>query len=354
MKKRIICFMTVALICFSLFSCFGLSSDNNGKKTALEVENKGTLADGDNTVPGTAADNASVDPIVGDTSNKDLKVGTAGRIGDVYAGLQYLKKMSYLPTNLGSEEVSGGNEVILGFFEFYNGSDAPVSVDPDGISCYADGKQVSDVDTYIKVSVDGVGQYYNESLDGGCRMISVQDYEVPNGWTELKFFYMSECIWTVKPEDVSEGDYQRTTLFDGADPEREETPTGERVFSGDYEVTFEGLTIHREETLFSNTAYAVFKFSITNNDNAPLDTSLMGYEMRAYQDNVFLGDASYILNGTVDGFINIFNVDSIEAGMSADVYVAFEISGDTGNFYMAYDDGYITNHLCGFVCAVID
>ena len=34
-------------------------------------------------------------------------------------------------------------------------------------------------------------------------MISVQDYEVPVGWTELKFFYKSELIWTVSQSDIN-------------------------------------------------------------------------------------------------------------------------------------------------------
>jgi hypothetical protein len=215
-----------------------------------------------------------------------MQLGDIGKIGDVCIDLQYVKVMSYLPTSLGKEDVSNDNEVILAFFELYNGADSSESVDPSSITCYADGTQASDVETYIKVYVDGVHQYYREDLAGKCQLLSVEDFGVSKGWNEIKFFYESDCVWTISQDDFSENDYNKTSLFDVSSVHTT-TEQDEVIYSEKYDVQFKEVEIYHTEGLLSDTDYAVFKYRITNNDSEALDTSLMGYEMQAYQNNFY-------------------------------------------------------------------
>lgn len=296
----------------------------------------------------------SSDPFVGNKhSFTDLKVSEIGKTEDIYVGLQYVKAMSYLPTNLGKEDITEGYEVILAFFEFYNSAELIQTINPDEITCYADGTQVSGVKTYIKVSVDGVSQFHRESIDPGCQLLSVQDYEVPKGWKEIKFFYQSECIWTVYPEDVRTENYQKQTLF-SIDSSKGITAIDYKMQPDGYEILFKGVTSFHKKSYYSSGDYVVFKFHINNLKDEALDTGLMGYKMRAYHNNCFIGDASYTLKDKIDGYINIFDVDKIEPGMGCDIYIAFETDDTSGGFYLAYDDGYITSNLCGYVYACIN
>ena len=296
----------------------------------------------------------NVDPIVGEkTSFKDLKLGEIGKKGNVYIGLQYVKVMDCLPTALGKENISSDNEVVLAFFEFYNGNDSMESVNPDDVTCYVDGFQAIGVKTYIKVFVDGISQYYSTELDAGCQLISVQDFEVTKGWNEIKFFYKSDCVWTISSNDVSSDDYQATTLF-AVDDAKDKTNVDDIIFSDKYDVQYKGIKIYHYSNTVSDKYYAVFKYCITNNDSEALNTSLMGYNMRAYCNNFFIGEASYALDDKVDGFINIYDINSIESGMSSNIYIAFETQKTNGNFYMIYDDGYITDHFCGTVYAQVE
>ena len=285
------------------------------------------------------------------SSNKDMSLGEIGVKDNVYVGLSYVKKMSYLPTALGSKgEIGSGNEVILAFFDFYNNADKSVSVSPGDITCYADGTQVEDVESYIKVECDGISQYYSESLADHAQLISVQDYEVPIGWKELKFFYKSECIWTVDQDDVKTEDFEFQTMYTNISENRNITPEGTIIYNDKFEIKFQGATSYiHQNSVWGEQPYIVFKFTINNTGTSAIDYNLAGYKMTAYQNNYYLGDASYSIDEKIDGYSNIFNIDSIEAGMSANIYVAFDGLGETGSVYMIYDDGYINSDYKGSV-----
>ena len=289
------------------------------------------------------------DPIVGSkTSFKDMGLGDICKVDEYYVGLQYVKKMAYLPTALGKEEVSPDSEVILGFFEFFNGSWEEIKVNPGDITCYADGTQVGDVETYIKVEADGVKQFSYATLDSGYRLITCQDFDVPKDWKELKFFYSSNCIWTIRNDDVSEKDYTPDIMMYSIQ-KRDLTAVDDVIYSKEYEIQFKGHQLYYDEDAWFTSDYVVFKFRVTNKSSQELNTGLMGYDMRAYQDGTLLGDATYTLNDKVDGYINIFDVDSVAPGMSSNIYVAFEAKKKDSVWMMVYDDGYITPHYCGSV-----
>ena len=284
-------------------------------------------------------------------SFKNMTVGDIGKMGDVYVGLSYVKRASTLPTALGdSDEIGEGNEVILGFFDFYNDSENRNSVKPEDITCYADGVQVAEVqDNYINIVCDGIRQLYSVEMDDYTKMITVQDYEVPSGWNELKFFYESECVWTVSADDVSEDDFEFETMYP-VETTRIETEEDTVIYSGDYDVTFKGTSDYTyENSVWGDQDYVIFKFNVTNNSDAPIDYSLAGYEMAAYQDNYSLGESSYAIDEQIDGYSNIYNIDKIEPGMSANIYIAFDTFVSDGDLYMVYDDGYIYNSIKGTV-----
>lgn len=304
--------------------------------------------------PEVTSDPVTSDPITGNkTSFKDLKIEEYGKANGMYIGLQYVKKMDYLPTALGKADVSAENEVILAFFELCNGTNEIKSFNMDDIKCYSDGVQVSSVENYINVTVDGINQQNGGDIDGLCQLLTVQDFEVKKGWKTLSFYYQSDCIWTVSPSDVKTSDYQRNSFITVTD-ESSVTEIDDIIYNDSYIVQYKGTEIFYKESYFSSDYNLVFKFHITNSGSKPLEMGLMGYEMRAYQNNFYLGTASFSLTDKISGYTNIYEIDSLDAGMSCDVYVAFECADEKGKVALAYDDGYIKHHLCGYVHAEID
>ena len=284
-------------------------------------------------------------------SSRDMGVGEIGKKDDIYAGLSYVKKMNYVPTAFYDyDEIGDGNEVILAFFDFYNDSESRVTVRPEDITCYADGSQVLDAqENHMSVYCDGIRQLNSVDMDGKTQMMSVHDFIVPSGWNELKFFYESECVWTVSAEDVRTEDFKFESMYP-VEIEREPTEEGAVIYKGDYEIVFKGVTDYIEDNSgLGEESHVIFKFTINNTSENPLDYSLAGYEMRGYQNNYSLGDSSFALDEQIDGFSNIYSIDKIEAGMSANIYIAFDAFVEDGDLYMVFDDGYIQNSVRGTV-----
>lgn len=284
---------------------------------------------------------------------KDMRLGDIGRIGDVNVGLSYVKKMNVLPTALGDytyDEIESGHEVILGFFDFYNDSEYMNRVDPSSITCYADGVQVGNVEgNAFYVACDGVRQFHTTELDDYTSLMSVQDFSVPTGWTELKFFYKSTCVWTVTQEDIRTEAFTFSSMYE-PEIQREPTEEGTVIYNEDYEIIFKGATEYVHDNIaYGPEKYIVFKFTINNTSEKALDYSHAGHKMVAYQDNYQLFDADYSLDVLVDGHSNIFGIDTIEPGMTANIYVAFSALKTDGDLYMIYDDGYIDSSYRGAV-----
>ena len=87
--------------------------------------------------------------------------------------------------------------------------------------------------------------------------------------------------------------------------------------------------------------YAVFEFTINNTTDSQIDYNLAGYKMRGYRNGYLLPDSDFILDDKIDGFSNIYNIDTIESGMCSDIYVAFEVPDFKGDYCCIYDDGFI-------------
>ena len=284
----------------------------------------------------------------------NMTIGDIGEKDDVYVGLSYVKRMSYLPDALdGKVEVSSSNnEVIIGFFEFFNGSGEVISVGSPDITCYADGTQVKELESVFKVEVDGVRRDYNAELDPETNLIICQDFEVNKDWKELKFYYESSCVWVISQDDVDTDAFSMNPLLH-QEVKKTKTSKGATIYDDKYQIVYDGFSYYTyHNSVWGNTPYIIFKFKINNTSDDALDCSLVGYRMRAYQDNYALDDAEFGLHDNIDGYVNIFDIDKIEKGMSANIYIAFESDGSEGDLYMVYDDGYMEDETKGFVYAV--
>lgn len=372
-KKKCVLMIAIAILSFLLLTgCAGKQDESASKKkedernatitnvptvTPFSQKNRVTPTTKPiaiNTPTPTLTPTPTSDPIVGlKTSFKDLKLGEIGKANDIYIGLQYVKSMSYLPTILGDKKVQDGNEVIIGFFEYLNDSRAPLYVDIEDITCYADGVQVNRVDTLMSGHVDGEEELILLDLDESFQLLTAFNWEVPKGWRELKFFYNADCIWTIQPEDVSTNAYVKTQMMI-VKKGYAKTAEEQIIYDNGYAIQYMGVTNYFKEEFFWEGNHVIFKFRITNRGEAPLDTRLMGYKMRVYCDNFYIGTASSALDNKIDGCKNIYEIDHIDPGMSADVYVAFNCSKKAGQYVMIYDDGYITSHYCGYVVQEIN
>ena len=364
--KLIKCVALMVAVCLVLSACssFSLPTKEEPKETKKTSEDKGSNKPNKTQEASTDAVKESskptepvvvvtlppeTDPYVGgQDSFQNLRIGEVGKRGNAYIGLQYVKVMPYLPTALGKEDVDEDHEVILGFFEFLNGDNKTIQCYPDDITCYVDGIQATNVKTYIKVLVDGVWDHHWEDIDSGYTMLTVQHFEVKKGWKVINFFYGSECSWALENIEVSENPYERTSLFNIAQS-AEPTALDSIIYTGDYDIQYKGSCFYHTDGVVRDYDYLIFKFHITNNMSTELDMSFMGYEMRAYQDMTFLGDAEYTLKDKIDEFVNIYDIKSLAPGMSANIYVAFERLDESPDVTLFYDDGYIKSHYCGTV-----
>ena len=274
--------------------------------------------------------------------NGTLSMGDITKVGDFYIGLAYAKRMDYLPTALGEKEISPENEVVILFFDVLNAGDSRKTFRDSNLTGYADSTKVNEVETYIKVVVDGVEQYYAYDLDSGTQAMACVNFEVPKGWNELTVFYKDETSWVINSSQVSSNPFVFAPLIK-ADTSRPITNVGDVIFDDDYKITYMGHKSITDSGFFSDSYLEVFLFSIANTSNQAIDYSLTGYNMAGYADNYFFSSPSWAYNEKVDGYINIYDIDSIAPGMSANVYIAFEKRTDVKNksLYMLYDTGYI-------------
>ncbi len=336
--------LVIAFLVIGFFVMIGVGvsyarNQKNASATNVNASQSSNNTTSLNTTPKTN------DPGIAVSPNDSLKVGDIGVINNIYLGLSYVKRMSYLPNMDGEgDDLGPDREVILAFFEFYNNTNSYASVEPYSITCYVDGYQVEDVDVIRKVKCDGILQYSKEKIADHSQMISVQDFDVPVNWSEMKLYYKSECIWTVHQEDVKTEEYVFQTMYPKLAVTRTPVNVGDVVYRGDYEVTFQGVTEYIKTGKWSgDRPYVIFMYTIHNTGKNPIDYKKVGYRMKAYQNNYFIGDADYTLDSQIDGYSSIFNIDSIEPGMSANICLAFDqlfTMENSHDYYMIYDEGY--------------
>ena len=274
-------------------------------------------------------------------SYDNMKLGEIGQNEGVYVGLSYVKEMSALPVAFGSnvEVSSPDNDVIIGFFDFFNPLNKRIYFNPADITCYADGIQVSDVESIIKPEADGVLRYYYAYLDPGTKIQSISDFEVPKNWEELKFFYNSECMWTIHKEDVSTENYEFDSLYKDVKVNFEETKEGDNIYSERYEIIFDGFELYDWKDYKDTKKMAVFKFTYNNTSDEAIKLDFL--DCIGYQDGYVMSERhEYDMEDKIGDYINCSDVESIEKGMTAKMYIGFPVKDyQAMNFYLALDDG---------------
>ena len=339
--KRFLTLIVFAVVIVTLASCH--KTDN--KKISLPVNESEKVAVQDDEK---GMQESHQLPTVLDPMN--MEIGEYGKVGNTYVGLAYAKRGAHTTMALGVEEdITPGYEVLFAFFELYNDSnDISRDYTRGDITCYCDSIQVSAVESNFMFAEDGVEEYNSYELDGNTQAFAIVNFEVPKNWEEISLFCGSELAWRITSDEISDAPFDYKSIFN-VNNKYETTNIGDAIYSGDYNIVFDGVQEYLPDDSFSDQNYVIYKFTVINTSPSALDYSLVGYNMRGYQNNYLLNGASYTVNDKIDGYINIFDVDTIQAGMTCKLYIAFEISEVSGTHCMVYDVGYISNEVLGSV-----
>ena len=280
---------------------------------------------------------------------KNMKVGDVGKKGKVYLGLAYVKRSNEIHYLTATDYTDSEHEILYFFVDIYNNSNENKSISSYDFSCYIDGNQVGHFDCNFLFTEDGISEYNSNEIDTGCSRLLGLDYEVPNNWKEAKLYYGSDCIWVVNNDEVSEEAYAGQKVIN-AEYNYQNTQLGSSVYSGDYELIFDGFEYYIPEGYYKDDIYAVFKFTI--NAKSEIDSALWGHNMRCYHNNYLTDDATFLMDEKINDYINVFSVDEIHEGMAAKVYIAFEVTSKGGDFRLVFDDGYISDNIIANVYVV--
>ncbi len=293
--------------------------------------------------------------IASDTANMSKR--QICKDSNFYVALLDVRSLGYVQSALDyyTEEIESDEEVLYAIYEIYNYDDEVHSFDDYySFSAYVDSVLAGDEGSNFLVGIDGYCQYQKYELDPGKTSIVIEAYKVNKGWDEIKLFFRDNA-WVLHSEDVNKDSFIYDSVF--SVPLSSETSSqGEIISSGSCEVIFDDFEIvNPENTYYNENDYAVFKFTVTNNDSESIDYSLIGYNMRGYANQRLLDGADYIFDDNLNGYINIFNVDEIKPGMTVKLYVAYELTGNKANQYeCVYDTGYIYNDVLGNVVVNIE
>ncbi len=284
------------------------------------------------------------------SNSSDMHLGDIAERNGIYFSLNYVKRMDYLPLSLNqTAEVDPSHEVIIPFFELFNGGAEKQNFSDDRFTCYVDGTQVNKVDASLLTDIDDIhGINGSYEIEPGTKAFLAKNFEVPRDWSEIKIFYDDGCTWTISSSEVGTESFAKQTLFD-VDITREVTPEGAVIYDDDYQITYKGFEEYTKDSLWGPEDYAIIKLTIENTGSQPLDYNLVGFNMRGYCNDYLTEDPDFLLDEKFDSFINIHDVDSIQSGMATDVYVAFKVREPIKNFYFVYDVGYIVDNALGSV-----
>lgn len=275
--------------------------------------------------------------------SKNMGLGEIGNDNGLYIKLSHAKKANQIVAYANTTySPAKGNKVVFLFFDMFNGSSDIKSIYSSRFTCYADGVQVKEVETSFLYSEDGVNEELRVDLDEETATMFVCDFEVPENWKELKIYYESACVWSVKNDEVTEKPYDGSHTFTEYN-QKSATQEGSVVYSGKYELKYDGWEYHEEGRSRNKTNYLIVKFTVTNSGDEELKYTLTGYNMRAFRDNYYVSDASYMADDKVGDYINVFDIDSIQPGMSAKLYIAIETDDVNGLYHVVFDDGYMQN-----------
>ncbi len=269
---------------------------------------------------------------------KNMSVGDIGKDKNVYYCLAYVKKSNELAYEVASSDYTDENhEILFAFVDIYNNSDEVSEADEYDFSCYVDGTKVERMDADFYVLEDDIKGLHHNYIDSTTSELLLLQYEIPINCSEIKIFYGSSLVWVVDYNSVTDESYS------GVKPlmqnvKHKSTPVDSQVLSGNYDMFYDGTEYYTEETYWKDTKYIIFKFTIKAKTTVDIPS---GHYMRCYQENYLLDSADYVIDEKFDDHINIFDIDEIQEGMSAKIYIAFEVNNMSPDFMLVYvDDGF--------------
>ena len=321
------------------------NDSNKSKKTTLNADEKESVKE---------KEPRQSDGFVVSGNPKNMKIGEIGKNNEFYFGLACVRSLDYVQTAMTNytKDVSSDEEVIYALVEVYNDSNQIERFNRDNLSIYRDSIKAPKPDVGIRVGVDGYNVLQSYEMDSETRALVVYACVVKRGWRELSI-YVDDLCWKVTPEEVSSSPYEYSSLFNINLPDSA-TKEGSTIYSDEYKVIYDGFEIYtHHDEYFGDDQYAVFKFSINNTSNTVLDYGWAGHNMRGYQNLTLLENADYTMDDNIENYINVYDVDEIKPGMTAKVYVAFEITNPEGVFSCVYDTGFIDNEILGIVNAKV-
>lgn len=326
-------FLKTVLIAFLCFVLIGAFAGRNNSSDGTSPNHS--------TASGAGTDSASLNKSAETTPaapTTNLKVGDVVTVGDLEIALSYVKRSNIHTNSMGvNVDIPEGDEVVYAFFEVHNAGGKLQSFSKGKVSAYADSIKVEDIPDYMLFEEDGVKEYQSYELDGGMYAVAPFNFEVNAGWKSFTIFY-GDCSWTVSSDEVSSDPYTFCTSFNHSESFTA-TSSGETADLKKYSLTFDGIDTIAQKYTWDG-PWVVFKFTIKNTNSEVLDLSLVGHEMRCYQNDYLTREADYGVDDLLEGYTNIFDIREIKPDMSAKVYAAFAVKDPSGQFSMAFDDGY--------------
>lgn len=332
----------VLFITVALSVMFGNKNQNDKPKTTTHSSTTSSTTEATTE----AVTEATTEPILesamqvaSDQSN--MKIGEIGCNDELYVGLSHVKISDTFTTKLGSnEEIAPDKQVLFAYFDIFNYNEEKKHIDDNDFSCYVDGTNYSGVDTYFYYEEDGISNQYSTELYYTTCKLAIADFEIPREWSEIKLYYGSDCIWSLSPEDVSNEPFEFESMY-YINYIKDSTQEGSTIYSDKYELIYDGHEYYTGD--YSDDKYIIFKFTVNNTGSSELDYGLVGYSMECYADNYITYGSDYTIHDKIGDYINIYDLDKIQSGMSAKIFVAFEINGEHDFYRMVYDAGYIAD-----------
>lgn len=274
------------------------------------------------------------------TDTKNMKIGDTGESDKVFIKLLHAKRADTVSSVTGyDEDIDSKNEIVFLFFDILNASFKPQDIYDRYFTCYIDGNKVEPFQNHFYYIEDGVREYKRSACpDPGTAALYLTNFEVPKNWKEMKVYYNSDCIWTATYEEVKKEsfDWNKTFIMQNSS---NDTPKGTVVYNENYELTYDGWEYRHEKPLNMDEDYIIVKFTVHNTSENVLQYNSVGFGIRAYVDNYLLQDPDIFKDEKIDGYLNIHDVNEIQPGMSAKVYLAFLIDKKGKTYRVIYYEG---------------
>lgn len=283
------------------------------------------------------------DSEVDQETNNDLSPDTDPmnmRMGDIYdddllyIGLSYAKVSDHVTTVFDDPiSVAPDRQALVVFFDVYNGSEELRTIDERSFSCYVDGILCTRVNSDFYVMQDGITDQFPSEVYSTTNKMVLAHFDIPKEWDEIKLFYNSSYNWTLTKNDISTKPFEFHSMYDIN--HLEATQEKSVIYDDEYEVRYDGY----DYISWDNEKYLITKFTVTNTGMTELDYSSICQEMRCYPDNYVTYRPEFLFDDKVDGYVNAFNIDTIQAGMTAKLYFAFEIDTEHDYYRIIYKTG---------------